>query len=228
MSNSPPSPSPAAIIPGAPRKIPPTYQVFLDERAEPTEMDLGFQLGPSRIPSRLYPFLALCEEHGMIPYDEVLYEDDLQDFLNHQGVSEFLVMIYNFHRVAGKPSGGLDTEEAVLLNWADYVVIFVNQRGYLCEYQFDHGGNEFSSMKWEYTEECYKKAIRKMGFGIFHPCEWGFVTILFVRLLERLNLAMISVVLRIEVSDCSLNGSMTSQDSPQPYKATVPPSEAWQ
>ncbi|RPA80246.1 hypothetical protein BJ508DRAFT_307630 [Ascobolus immersus RN42] len=80
MSSPPTSSAPT----GHPHPLPPTYQAHLTKCAEPTSLDLGIHLGPSKVPPQIHPFLALCEQHSIIPYDEVLYDNNLQAFINRR------------------------------------------------------------------------------------------------------------------------------------------------
>ncbi|RPA80242.1 hypothetical protein BJ508DRAFT_307626 [Ascobolus immersus RN42] len=160
------APSSSSSVPGLPRQLPPTYQAFLDRCAKPTPFSLGIRLGASKIPEKLHDFLQLCEqEDELIAYDKVLYDTNLEEFIEVQGVSEFFVMMYKFLPDAGVP-GGLDTVEDVMRHWVEYVIVFVNRDGYLCEYQFDEGGEEYP-LKWEYTTDCYLRAISVLGYGLY-------------------------------------------------------------
>lgn len=72
-------------------------------------------------------------------------------------------MMYKF---LDDSEGQLNTEADVLSNWADYLVVFVNRDGYLCEYQFD-GGPRVHPLKWVYTSECCAEANNLLGRGLF-------------------------------------------------------------
>ncbi|RPA80241.1 hypothetical protein BJ508DRAFT_307625 [Ascobolus immersus RN42] len=168
--------------------LPSTYAVCLDACASPDSLDHSFHLRPSTVPEKLHTFLELCnKKEGLIAYDEVLYDDRLKVFADAQvghpprdayeiaqgltyteGATEFMVMMYKFFTdpCDDEPSHGFDTEDDVMDNWVKYVVVFVNRHGYLCEYTFEDGGR-VKRVKWEYTEECYLKAISVLGYGLY-------------------------------------------------------------
>ncbi|RPA76711.1 hypothetical protein BJ508DRAFT_310824 [Ascobolus immersus RN42] len=115
--------------------LPPIFSIVLDIHAEPySSGSPDMHLHPAKVPQKLHEFLALCEQkEELVAYDEVLYHGVLQRFVDEQGASdsEFMVMLYKFVDDEGNPSGGLDTEDEVDLNWPQHVVVFVNRNGYL-------------------------------------------------------------------------------------------------
>ncbi|RPA80249.1 hypothetical protein BJ508DRAFT_347322 [Ascobolus immersus RN42] len=168
MSESPPTTASnsdddsANSQPGKPRPLPPHYAPTLFAMLQhPESIDDNYALEPSRFTPSLYPFLALCEKHDLTPYDEVLFDRRLRGFLGRSersDVGEFMVMLYHFPKWDGEPcDGSLETPEDVDSACIMRIMVYVNKAGFLCthtiEDQWDTG------IKWEYTEECYKKAL---------------------------------------------------------------------
>ncbi|RPA80251.1 hypothetical protein BJ508DRAFT_307635 [Ascobolus immersus RN42] len=158
-SATPPSDTPSGSPPGKPLSLPPHYSHALFHRlAQPDADDEGFNLQPSLVPAKFYPFLALCQELDMTPYDQVLFDDSLQYFIDQEGVRDLLVMLYYFPKDAhGEPDGSFDDDEEVVSNAFKYVVAFVNSGGWFCTYTFDDGANR-NGFKWEDTGACWERA----------------------------------------------------------------------
>ncbi|RPA74963.1 hypothetical protein BJ508DRAFT_418344 [Ascobolus immersus RN42] len=63
------------------------------------------------------------------------------------------------------------TEEEVFQEWRNYIILFVNRDGYLCQYAPERGGVRirrrlWEPIKWEYNEECYAKVNHLIGIGL--------------------------------------------------------------
>ncbi|RPA82876.1 hypothetical protein BJ508DRAFT_375385 [Ascobolus immersus RN42] len=115
-------------------------------------------LKPSNIPPELSDFLAICErDNGMVAYDRILFDWELEEWLEEKGCSGFIFML--FKHDAPK----FDCADTVWGLRLERAVVHLSANGNICVWRQEEGGR-LDNYKWTYTQECYLKIAQLLRY----------------------------------------------------------------